>query len=84
MGLMNICKALRSDTGYLMPCSAVLDGEYQCRNMSMSVPVKLGKQSIMDIREFKLNAEEQLGLKRTIEVLREQMHVVDKYIKENK
>jgi len=80
MGLTTICKDISRDAGHLIPCSVVLDGEFQCHNISMSVPVKLGKQGVMAIPEVKLNAREQEELKRSIGVLREQMRFVDEYV----
>ena len=84
MGLTAICKAISRDAGHLIPCSVVLDGEYQCHNISMSVPVKLGRQGVMAIPEVKLNAREQEELNRSIGVLREQMRFVDEYVSKKK
>jgi malate dehydrogenase len=80
MGLTDICRAIKMDSGLVMPCSVVLDGEYQCRNISMSVPVKIGKQGVTSISELKIDAEEQGHLSRSIDVLRGQMQFVDEYI----
>jgi len=80
MGLTAICKAISRDAGHLIPCSVVLDGEYQCHDIGMSVPVKLGKCGVMAIPEVKLNAREQEELSRSIGVLREQMRFVDEYV----
>ena len=43
IGLAALTRAIVKDTGEIFPCSAVLDGEYGQRGLSMGVPVRLGK-----------------------------------------
>ncbi|MFC1902000.1 malate dehydrogenase [Chloroflexota bacterium] len=77
VGLGEICRAIVQDTKEMIPCSAVLDGEYGCHNLSMSAPVILGKGGIQDILEWKLPPDEQEGLKITAATLTEAMHYVE-------
>ena len=44
VGLEIICRAVVEDSGAVIPCSAILNGEYGLKDLSMSVPVKLGKK----------------------------------------
>ena len=56
MGLTAVCQAIAHNTAELIPCSVLLNGEYKCRNLSMSVPVRLGKLGVLEIPELKLVA----------------------------
>lgn len=81
MGLTAMCEAISRNSDRVIPGSVVLDGEYQCRDMSMSVPVKLGGKGVNGVLELELNAEEREGLRHSIGILREHMQFVDKYIR---
>lgn len=70
IGLEMIVRAVVEDTGAVIPCSAILDGEYDVRGISMSVPVKLGKDGISDILEYDLAPDEQERLKITVAALK--------------
>ena len=55
----------------------VLDGEYGQQDLSMSVPAVLGKGGVKDIIEYELASDEQEGLKKTVETLKNAKKVVD-------
>lgn len=76
IGLTKIVNAIFSEDGSVIPCSVVLDGEYNQRDMSMSVPVILGKTGVQKILEYDLNDDEQEGLKVTIDTLKAAASVV--------
>ena len=63
-----------------MPCSVALQGEYGCRNMSMSVPVILGRGGVKQIVELPLAPDEQALLKNTISILAPTMEYVEKLL----
>ena len=63
-------RAIISEDGPVIPCSVVLDGEYNQRDMSMSVPVILGKSGVQKILEYDLNEDEQEGLRVTVDTLK--------------
>jgi malate dehydrogenase len=77
IGLATITRALLQDTGEVFPCSVVLDGEYGCRGISMSVPVRLGGGGVQEILEWELAPDEQAGLAVTAGVLRAAAQIVD-------
>lgn len=54
----------------LMPCVAVLDGEYGERGISMGVPVVLGERGVERIVELPLNAAERAELARSAAAIR--------------
>lgn len=80
IGLEMIVRAVVEDTGSVIPCSAILDGEYGVNGISMSVPVKLGKDGISDIIEYSLAPDEQEGLKKTVATLKAAAKVVEESI----
>lgn len=61
-GLALTVKAIREDAKVLMPCSAVLEGEYGYRDLSIGIPVIIGKNGIEKILEWDLPAEERREL----------------------
>jgi len=76
VGIAKITRAIIEDSGTVMPCSAVLDGEYGLHDMSMGVPVVLGKSGIKEILEYELAPDEQEGLKRSVDILKPAANLV--------
>ena len=81
MGIGAVCRAIAHNTGEMIPCSVVLEGEYGCRNMGMSVPVVLGKEGVREIQEWKIAPDEQELLQRSIESLKPAMEYVEESLK---
>ena len=69
VGLAAIIRAVVQDTGDVIPCSVVLDGEYGRKGLSMSVPVKLGKNGVTEIQEWKIEPDERELLERSADAL---------------
>ena len=69
VGLAAIVRAIVEDTGAVMPCSVVLDGEYGRKNLSISVPVKLGRQGVVEITEQDLEPEEREAFERSADAM---------------
>lgn len=82
MGLTAVCRAVSRDTGEMIPCSVVLEGEYGCHKLGMSVPVILGKEGVRLIREWKLASDEQDLLERSIGALKPAMEFVEEFLGE--
>jgi malate/lactate dehydrogenase len=80
IGLAALCRAIASGAARVYPCSIILDGEYGVRNMSMSIPVVLGKAGVRDILEWELDSDEQEGLKKTVSVLQPAMKYVEEFL----
>ena len=70
VGLAMIVRAVVENSGAVIPCSVVLDGEYGQRDLSMSVPVRLGKEGVAEILEYDLAADEQEGVAKTVAALK--------------
>ena len=73
-------RAIVKDTGGIIPCSCVLEGEYGQTGLSMSVPVSLGRDGVREIKEWELAPDELDGLQRTAAVLRASARVVDEFM----
>ena len=76
IGLARIIGAIIADDGAVLPCSVILDGEYNQNGLSMSVPVTLGKTGVKKIVEYDLSADEQEGFKVTVDTLKAAAAVV--------
>lgn len=80
VGLAQIVDAVVHDTGAIIPCSVMLQGEYNQHDLSMGVPVVLGKGGVKQIVEYELAPDEQEGLKVTVETLRAAQKIADTYL----
>lgn len=69
VGLAAVLRAVTEDTGEVMPCSVVLDGEYGRKGLSISVPVKLGRQGVVEIDEHDMEPEEREALERSADAM---------------
>jgi malate dehydrogenase len=56
---VNMVEGILKDEGKLYVCSAILNGEYGVRDVSIGVPVKLGRGGIEEIFEWDLDEEEE-------------------------
>ena len=63
-------RAIVNDAGDILAGSAILEGEYGQRGLSMGVPIRLGKTGIREILEWDLAPDEQAGLERSAEQLK--------------
>lgn len=76
VGFTSIIRAIVEDSKVVLPCSVVLNGEYGQSNISMSVPVMIGRDGISEILEFELTQDEREGLKITTDILQSDAKVV--------
>lgn len=81
VGLAKIVEVMTESSNEILPCSTVLNGEYGLYNLSMSVPLRLGRQKIIEIVEFELSADELEGLKKTADTLKNDAEFVEKLLK---
>jgi malate dehydrogenase len=79
-GLTAVCRAITEDKGAMIPCSVTLDGEYGCHNLSMAVPMTLGRGGVKQILEWNIAPDEQALLNQSIEVLRPYMKYVEELL----
>ena len=67
--------AILGDTKAILPCSVLLQGEYQTDGLVVGVPVKLGRRGAEEIIQIELTADEQAEFDRSAASVRE---LVDK------
>jgi malate dehydrogenase len=67
----DMVEAIIKDQKKLMACSVNLVGEYSLNDVSLGVPVILGKNGVEEIKEWELNEEELSKLKKTGKKLKE-------------
>ncbi len=66
----SMVQAIACDQKKMFPCSALLDGEYGMSDISIGVPVLLGKNGIEKIVEIELNEAEKAKLTESAEGVR--------------
>jgi len=75
-GVGHTVEAILRDTGEVLPCSVVLDGEYGQENTAFGVPAKLGKNGVEEIVEWDLTEFERNQLGEAAEKLSEQYETI--------
>jgi malate dehydrogenase len=75
-GLADMVRAIALDRSELLPVSAVLDGEYGYRGLSLGVPALIGQTGIRQILEWKLEAGELDDLEKIARLLQENCALV--------
>jgi malate dehydrogenase len=63
--------AICLDEKRVLPCTALLEGEYGIDGLYMGVPVKLGAKGIEEIVQLELNEQEQGWLRESADAVRE-------------
>ena len=64
-------EAVLLDTGRILPCCALLQGEYGVNDLYCGVPVSLGREGIQNIIELDLNASELSALQNSVSAVKE-------------
>jgi len=71
-GVAHTVSAILNDTGEVLPCSVVLDGEFGHEGVGLGVPARLGGNGVEEIVEWDLDALEHEQLEAAAEKLSEQ------------
>lgn len=71
LGVAEVIDAIARDEGRVIPCSAVLDGEYGHNDLSIGVPCKLGRNGIEDVVEWDLTDTERAAFDESADKLEE-------------
>src|ERR1700747_2315996 len=69
-------EAILKDKKKILPCAAYLEGEYGIKGLYVGVPVKLGAKGIEQIIQIKLTPEEQAGLNKSADAVKELVGVI--------
>lgn len=76
-GTVMMAESIIMDKKMILPCHAILHGEYGIEGLFVGVPVKLGRKGIEEIVEFDLTEEEQAALKKSADHVKEVCEIVD-------
>ena len=79
-GLADVVQAIANDTNEIIPCSVTLDGEYGCRDLSISVPAVLGRGGVKRILEWQIAPDELELLDVSINILKPTMKYVEELL----
>ena len=69
-------ESIALDQKRVLPCTALLEGEYGVRGLYMGVPVVLGRGGIEEIVQLKLSADEKKMLKESAAAVRDVVGVL--------
>jgi len=75
---VEMVESILKDKKKVLPCAALLDGEYGIKGLFVGVPVKLGQRGIEQIYELKLTADENAMLARSAAAVEELVSVLTK------
>jgi len=73
---VEMVESILKDKKKVLPCAALLEGEYGVHGLFVGVPVKLGRKGIEKIYEMQLNAEEKAMLAKSASAVQELVDVL--------
>jgi len=73
---VEMVESILKDKKKVLPCAALLEGEYGINGLFVGVPVKLGRNGIEKIYEMQLNAEEKAMLAKSASSVQELVDVL--------
>jgi malate dehydrogenase len=73
---VEMVESILKDKKKVLPCAALLEGEYGINGLFVGVPVKLGRKGIEKIYELQLNAEEKAMLAKSASAVQELVDVL--------
>ncbi len=68
---VQMIEAISQDSKRVLPCSALLKGQYGLKDLFIGVPIKIGKDGVENIIELKLTQDELAELQRSAKVYQE-------------
>ncbi|MBS3925230.1 MAG: lactate dehydrogenase [Nitrosarchaeum sp.] len=72
----DVISSIIKNNEVIVPASVVLNGEYEEKDVSMGIPVKINKDGIKEIIEIKLNQSEHNLLKISAQTIRDCIHLL--------
>lgn len=67
---VEMAEAILKDKKKILPCAALLQGEYGISDLFIGVPIKLGAQGVEEVIAIKLTEEEQAALNHSADAVR--------------
>jgi malate dehydrogenase len=68
---VEMAESILKDKKKILPCAALLQGEYGINDLFIGVPVKLGKEGVEEVIEIKLTDEEKTALDKSAAAVQE-------------
>jgi malate dehydrogenase len=68
---VEMAESILKDKKKVLPCAAYLQGEYDCNDLFIGVPVKLGANGIEQVIEISLTDDEKAALKKSADAVQE-------------
>jgi malate dehydrogenase len=75
---VEMAASILKDQKKVLPCAALLEGEYGVNGLFVGVPVKLGSNGIEKVFEVKLSAAEKAQLDKSVAAVKELVDVMEK------
>jgi malate dehydrogenase len=66
------------DKKEILPCAALLEGEYDINGLFVGVPIKIGKSGVEEIITIELSSSEQKALKNSADSVKELTEIMYK------
>jgi malate dehydrogenase len=79
--IFRIIDSIINDRRDILPCSFFLRGEYNISGVSIGVPVTIGIDGVREVIELELSDEERNALKKSADLLKENIAEIDAQIK---
>jgi malate dehydrogenase len=73
-----MAEAIVKDSGRILPCAAMVNGQYGLKNLFIGVPVRLGAGGVQKVIEVPLSAAEQGMLNASAENVRSNIEALDR------
>jgi malate dehydrogenase len=77
---VEMVESILKDKKKVLPCTALLEGEYGVNGLFIGVPVKLGARGIEQIYQLSLTAEESAALKHSAGAVQELVDVLKPHL----
>jgi len=72
--IVDVIKAIIKNEALSIPASVMLDGEYGLSDVCLGVPIRIGKDGMMNIQEIELLKSERESLKQSADVIRKYLY----------
>ncbi len=79
--VVDMIEAILKDQNRILPCAALLDGEYGEKNIFVGVPCQLNGQGLKGIIEISLNEEEQKQFKESVKSVKQTLSDMESLLK---
>jgi malate dehydrogenase len=79
-GTVKVINAIKNNTGELLPCNVIQEGEYGYKGLSMTVPCVVGKEGLRSVKKLELAADEIEGVKNTVNAMNPLMKIIEDFV----